>query len=110
MIKLTKTYTDTGQAFDAISLREPRWSDYVALGPIAEWQRTPEGLDVLLHHHDTVAKYAERLVEAPRSVADLQILNLADTIKVHDAVRDFFSKAMGSTKPATTSSGDTEKA
>ena len=45
-----------------------------------------------------------------RTAGDLQLLELADTLEVTAAIRDFFLTARASRQPQTGSSGDTEKA
>lgn len=114
-VTLSKGYAGAGGGFSELKFRPPRWADFIALGDIEEWQ--PVGDDeagkprfMLIRHHDVVAQYAERLVEAPRTAGDLEILELADAIAVHDRIRDFFAKARASSKRPTDSSGDTAKA
>lgn len=101
-IKLSRRYEAHGATFDAITLREPTGADYWHLGAIAEWQPAGEGM-ALITYHEKVRAYAERLVTAPAgvAVATLAVLDLADTLKVDRAVRDFFQAANSSNAPPT---------
>lgn len=113
-ITLSRRYGETGKPFDALTFRSPRWADFIELGDIEEWQ--PAGMGardvrmVLVRHHDVVAQYAERCVKEPNSPADLTVLDLADTIAVHEGIRDFFAKARPSRRQPTGSSGSSQKA
>lgn len=114
-VELSKSYKGAGGSFASLTFREPKWADFIELGEIEEWQ--PLGVNedgtskaVLIRHQDVLAQYAERLVEAPRAAGDLQMLELADTLEVTSAIRDFFSTARASRQPRTGSSGDTAKA
>ncbi|GLS29958.1 hypothetical protein SAMN04488498_104337 [Mesorhizobium albiziae] len=109
-VALSRTYTETGKPVSVLQFRGPRWQDFVDLGEIEEWQPIGDQRMVLVRHHDVVAKYAERCVKEPSGAADLAVLDLADTIAVHEAIRDFFVSARSSRKQLTDSSGDSEKA
>lgn len=114
-VPLSRTYTETGKAFATLAFRSPRWQDFVDLGHVEEWQPVEFAADgtplrsMLVRHHDVVARYAERCLKEPHSAADLALLDLTDTLAVHDAIRDFFSSARSSRKPQTDSSGGSEK-
>ncbi len=114
IVPLSRTYTETGRTFDRLTFRQPRWQDYVDLGDVQEWQPVdPPGTEnprmMLVRHNDVVAQYAERCIEQPASASDLAVLDLADTIAVHKAVRDFFTESASSESQQINSSGDTEK-
>lgn len=114
-IKLSRTYTELGRPFSDLAFRVPRWNDFVDLGDIEEWQpiETADGEPrrfMLVRYPDVVAKYAERCVQEPASAAHLAILDLVDTIAVHEAIKDFFSEARPSRPTQTGSSGGTAKA
>lgn len=115
-IPLSRTYNETGSAFAELVFREPRWQDFIDLGHIEEWQPLDLASDgtptrsMLVRHHDVVAQYAERCLQVPRSASDLAVLDLADTLAVHDAIRGFFASARSSRTAPIASSGDTAKA
>ena len=102
-VRLSRSYEAHGETFDSITLREPTGADYWALGPIQELQPVGDG-HALLTHTDTIKAYAERLI-GDRAPGRLAVLDLADTLKVEAAVRDFFSTAMARNRPQTSSSG-----
>lgn len=104
VIKLSQRYEVHGAAFDAITMREPTGADYWALGPIAETQPGPNGGIAVITFHDKKRDYAERLINLDAGA--LAVLNLADTLKVEQAVTDFFIEARSSNKPSTSSSGE----
>lgn len=116
-VPLSRSYTETGKPFDALFFRLPRWQDFIDLGDVEEWQpvdvpgeadRSPRMM--LVHHHDVVARYAERCLKEPHSAVDLALLELPDVLAVHRAIRDFFVSARSSGKQPTDSSGGSEKA
>lgn len=111
-VPLSRLYPSGRRSFDSLSFRAPRWQDYLDLGEIEEWQPVDResGKLMLIRHHDVVAQYAERCILEPASPADLALLDLADVLAVHDAMRDFFGAARTSRKPQTGSSGSTERA
>lgn len=110
-VTLSRTYGETGKQVKKLIFREPKWSDYMAIGDIEEWQPVDlnEGRAMLMHHTDRVQQYAETLLKEPFTPADLAVLNLADTFKVQSVITDFFKKARAPQKKPTASSGDTEK-
>lgn len=115
-VTLSKTYAGAGGGFSSLAFRQPKWRDFVEFGDIEEWQ--PTALDdggrpasfVLIRNEEAVAKYADRLLMSPHSPGDLELLNLADTLKVQGAIKDFFRDARTSSAPPIDSSGDTAKA
>ena len=113
-IKLSRRYGETSKPFDALAFRSPLWADFIELGDIEEWQPMGTGEGdvrmILVRHHDVVAQYAERCVKEPNSSADLTVLDLADTMAVHEGIRGFFAKARPSRKAPTGSSGSSAKA
>lgn len=114
-VTLSRAYSETGAVVAELCFRSPRWSDYIELGDIDEWQPIGTEADgsprmILVRGHDKVASYAERCLEAPRSAADLALLDLVDVLKVHEAIRGFFAAARTSQPPPISSSGGSEKA
>lgn len=108
-VALSRSYAETGRPVSELVFRTPRWSDFVELGDIEEWQQV-DGRAVLVRYPQIVAHYAERCLQAPATAADLAVLDLADTFAVHRAIRDFFVSARSSRPPPTSSSGDTARA
>lgn len=104
-VPLKGDYRDKGFAGDSVTLREPLWADYFAIGPIAEYQKDASGVDILLVYEDRIERYAERLADANAQPA-LSFLSLADTLAVRSAITGFFSSARrSSTSQPDTSSG-----
>lgn len=100
-IALSRRYEAGGKAFDAITLREPKFADYMAIGEIQEWQPIA-GVDraaVLVEDTDKIRRYAERLIEG--DALRLDVLALVDTLKVRRAILDFFAAARASEGPPT---------
>jgi len=112
-LPLSRTYTETGKPVSMLAFRTPRWSDFIDLGDIEEWQPIAvpgeNNRMMLVRHHDIVAQYAERCLKEPHTVADLAVLDLADTLAVHNVIDGFFAKARSSKSPQTASSGATAK-
>ena len=108
-IQLSRMYEAHGSAFDTLTLREPTGADYWHVGGRPrEWQPLGEGV-ALITHFDRVKAYAERIA-GDNAPARLAVLDLADTMKVEAAVLDFFTEAMRSNEPSTSSSGTPAKA
>ncbi|MEO3997181.1 hypothetical protein [Mesorhizobium sp. CAU 1732] len=113
-VPLSRTYSEAGKTLTHLVFRSPRWQDFIDLGDIEEWQPidAPGVTDprmMLVRHHDVIARYAERCLKDPAGPADLAVLDLVDTMKVHGAIRDFFADARQSLKSPTNSSGGSEK-
>lgn len=108
-VPLSRTYTETGKPVSELSFKSPGWNDFIELGEVEEWQRVGDRA-MLVRYPQVVAQYAERLLDAPNTAADLVALDLADTLAVHEAIRDFFVTARASRQPSTSSSGDSARA
>lgn len=113
-LPLSRTYMETGKQVSKLAFRVPRWSDFIDLGDIEEWQPLDvpgegDGRMILVKHQDVVARYAERCLKEPNTAADLVVLDLVDALAVHRVIRDFFVQARSSSSPPTASSGDTAK-
>lgn len=115
---LSEVYTVHGVAFDAIELRAPTANEYWQHGKVEEWQPLPGGGATLVSYREAVKAYADILptrvylkkapAAAPVGVSD--VLNLADTLKLEAEIIAFFTEAARSNRPATSSSGEPEKA
>lgn len=99
-------------AVAALEFRAPRWDDYFEVGPVSEWQRSPEGAPILINHHDRVATYAFRLCQTDGAQIVIPTLDLVDALAVEEAIADFFSDARVrlSKGSSTSSSGDSDGA
>ena len=101
-ITLSRRYESGGKSFEAITLREPRFADYMAIGEVQEWQPIA-GVDkaaVLVEDTDKIRRYAERLIEG--DALRLDLLALIDALKVRRAILDFFAEARAPDGPPTT--------
>ncbi|MER8786881.1 hypothetical protein NKH71_03270 [Mesorhizobium sp. M0983] len=96
VVPLSKRYEAHDEAFESVTLREPRFEDLLALGEPYEIQRAA-GNNVVIENVDTVAAYVRRCVVAP-GIEKLGVLELADARLVRDAVIGFFMR----TAPAVT--------
>lgn len=76
--------------FSAVTLREPRFEDLMALGEPFEVQRIKGGLPVVIENTETVAAYVRRCVIKP-GVESLGALGIADARLIRNAVLDFFT-------------------
>ncbi|WP_376704684.1 hypothetical protein RQ479_08035 [Mesorhizobium sp. ISC25] len=90
VVPLSKRYEAHGEAFQSVTLREPRFEDLLALGEPYEIQRAA-GNNVVIENVDTVAAYVRRCVVTP-GIEKLGVLELADARLVRDAVIGFFMR------------------
>jgi hypothetical protein len=91
-----------------IVLREPRGTDFFALGEPVTLTRDDTGTLYYVENAATIAAYVDRCVSEPVTPAALKGLALADAIAVKAAVLDFFMLArQGSSPEPTTSSSST---
>lgn len=99
-------------AVAALEFRAPRWDDYFEVGPVSEWQQSPEGAPLLIRHQDRVANYAFRLCQTDGAQVVIPMLDLADSFAVEDAIMSFFSdaRAKQSSESSTSSSGGSDGA
>lgn len=90
-VPLSRTYLVHDKTFDRVTLREPTFQDiYIdGLGEPTEWQRSQAGVMVRLVRHDVIGEYVSRLATEP-TVDYLVKLNPVDSIRLAEAVRDFF--------------------
>lgn len=87
VVALSRQYVVGSAIFDSVTFREPKLSDYRALGKAFEIQR-----GVFVTYPDAVWGYADRLVEGvpPGALGELE---LTDAISVEEAVVGFFTDA-----------------
>lgn len=88
LVPLSKTYEAHGEVFKSVTVREPRWEDYLALGEPYEVQRAG-GQEVVIENTATIAAYVKRCVVTP-GPEKLGGLGVVDSRAVRDAVIDFF--------------------
>lgn len=96
-IKLSRRYEAHGKIFDAVTLRDPKYRDFIDIGDPIEQQPLPTGSgSMIVKHFDRIDAYAGRLLQDPLSMADIMDLDLVDALAMEDAVLDFFAEARGS--------------
>jgi hypothetical protein len=76
-----------------IVLRAPKYADVMLLGEPAAYARSTEGMIYQAEKDDVVKSYIERLCIEPKDTALLNQLELADALKLKEAVFDFFLAA-----------------
>ena len=88
-----------------ISLREPRYRDFMDLGLPSTWVTVPGG-GFEQENVQALAEWIERLADC--DVTALELLSLKDTLALRGAVRDFFigSQEKTASPPSTDSSED----
>ena len=100
-IKLSRPITVPGDAaaieVSEIVLREPMYSDIMALGEPSLFARDGSGMIYTAEKDDVVKSYVERLLIEPKNPVHLSQLCARDTFKVRDAVHDFFNDARSAT-------------
>lgn len=91
-------------------LREPRGSEYFALGEPTIITRNADGAMYYVEDAATIAAYIDKCAMEPATPAALKSLTLRDAIAVKAAVLDFFMQArqVSSAESSTTSSSTSE--
>ncbi len=89
-IKLSRRYEAHGTPFEKVTIREPRFSDLMALGEPYEMQRA-SGQPVVIENTATIEGYVRRCVLEP-GFEMLGELGIADARAVREAVLDFFTR------------------
>lgn len=93
-IKLSRRYDAHGKVFDAVTLRDPKYRDFIDVGAPTEAQPLPGGDGMMIvKHFDRIDTYVGRLLQEPLSTADIVDLDLADALALEDAILDFFVQA-----------------
>ncbi len=107
-IVLTKPYTSgpDEKTFSAVELREPTYKEIFlsSIGEPREFQPTQGGA-VLLVYPERVDQYLQRICVSP-GYEYLHVLNAVDSLRLQNAVCDFFrEEPVVSTPPTPLSSG-----
>jgi hypothetical protein len=77
-----------------VTLRAPGFNEFMTIGePVAQGWSTDGSVAYAAEDIDKVRRYAEVLIEAPFDGLLLAGLGLSDTLRVKDAVLDFFREA-----------------
>lgn len=84
----------------AITLREPKYGDVMALGEPSAYARSEGGLVFQAEKDGVVQSYIERLMIVPNDPSLLLQVSLADALKLKDAVYDFFRDARAASSPS----------
>jgi hypothetical protein len=92
VIKLSRRYEAHGAAFDEVHIRQPKLRDLLAIGDPIEAQPNNDGGRMLVEYQDRIEAYASRLIQKP-GYETVQDLDLADAMRIKDAILDFFSDA-----------------
>ncbi|PBC09196.1 hypothetical protein [Mesorhizobium sp. WSM3859] len=88
VVPLSRQYEAHGEVFKSVTVREPGWEDYLALGEPYEIQRAG-GQEVVIENTATIAAYVKRCIVTP-GTEKLGELGVLDSRKVRDTVIDFF--------------------
>ncbi|MCF4130255.1 hypothetical protein [Methylobacterium sp. SyP6R] len=76
-----------------IVLREPTWDDIMPIGHPVTLHSSPEGVQIPVENPAAIMHYAERCVVEPMDMNFLSQLGLRDTMRVRQAILDFFLSA-----------------
>lgn len=88
-VTLSRAYESHGETFSAVTMREPRFADLMALGEPYEMQRIKGGMPVVIENTEIVAAYVSRCLIKP-GVEKLGGLGISDARLVRNAVLGFF--------------------
>ncbi|MBY2918865.1 hypothetical protein [Rhizobium leguminosarum] len=96
IVKLSKSYTAHEKSFDAVTLREPTYSEIYrdGLGRPSDWQPTQHG-PMLVKYPEVVDAYLQRICVNP-GYESIGALNAIDSLKLEEAVTDFFREKKAS--------------
>ena len=109
-VPLTRPYHETGKPVSSLTFRPPRWTEWLEFGDVEEWVPTAAGHEILARNMDAIAKYAMKcMVDADPSVV-LPVLDIADSMRLTNAIVDFFEDARRSARMPTSSSSDADAA
>lgn len=107
-VRLSRPVITHDGKVDTLTLREPKGSDYFALGEPFVIARNQDGTLYTVENVLTIEAYARRCIQSPGTAATLDDLTLADAHAVKAAVLDFFTEArQASLPPSSTSSSST---
>lgn len=82
-----------GKMHSTVSLRKPRPREYLRHGEPTSYARTAEKVTVAAENDAAIAAYIELCIVEPEPAIVLAACTLADTMRIKDAVLDFFYKA-----------------
>lgn len=102
-VTLSRQYETHGKVFDSVTLREPTFADYFALGEPREAQPAKGGGMMILTYTDIIRGYIDRCAVEPTSEC-LQGLGLKDAKALQEAVLGFFREPPASAGEGATSS------
>ena len=111
VIPLSRVYEAHGKSFDKVEMREPKLRDHFAVGDPVEAHSGPDGQGrFVIEHNDRFDAYLDRLcVEGKPGRECLVDLDLADSMRLRDAIVSFFLAARARNKPPTSSSSEPGK-
>jgi hypothetical protein len=90
IVKLSKSYTAHEKTFDAVTLREPTYTEIFrdGLGRPSDWQPTQHG-PMLVKYPEVIDDYLQRICLNP-GYESIGALNAVDSLKLEEAVTGFF--------------------
>jgi hypothetical protein len=93
-------------AISEITLREPKYRDFMTLGLPSTWVNVAGGSGFEQENVQALAEWIERLADCDPNA--LELLSLQDTLALRGAVRDFFTESAAQmvSKPSTDLSED----
>ncbi|MBY5407166.1 phage tail assembly protein [Rhizobium leguminosarum] len=96
IVNLSKSYTAHEKSFDAVTLREPTYAEIYrdGLGRPSDWQPTQHG-PMLVKYPEVVDAYLQRICVSP-GYESIGALNAIDSLKLEEAVTDFFREKKAS--------------
>lgn len=92
------------EATRELVFREPKWTDFMKLGPCYRWVPRGDGNMVAVPDNDVVERYAEMCLVKPNDPLMLSQVGLADAHKVVDLFVGFGLAAEGVAAASRTSS------
>lgn len=97
------------EATRELVFREPKWTEFMRLGPCYRWVPRGDGNMVAVPDNDVVESYAEACLVKPNDPLMLPQLGLADAHKVVDLFVGFGLAAEGVAAASRTSSSTSSK-
>lgn len=109
VVNLSKKYSEQGVSFDSVTLREPKFSEYLEFGEVSALQPNGQGGMMIVEYGSVIEAYAPRLIQSP-GFECLEDISLADQVAIKDAIVDLFSDARKPAEKPTSSPSDSENA
>ncbi|MCJ2077888.1 hypothetical protein MKK68_19950 [Methylobacterium sp. E-016] len=97
------------EAARELVFREPKWSEFMRLGPCYRWVPRGDGNMIAVPDNDVIERYAEACLVKPNDPLMLSQLGLADAHKVVDLFVGFGLAAEGVAAASRTSSSTSSK-